>query len=402
MNLNNNRIDILFVLIDNGLTLDNSSVYQSQVGDQIIHLNKIGYKVGLLCLFNDEKKFNLLISEKFETLGISIFKIESKKSFLRNIINIVISGSKLKKNNSIFQFYVRGIWGGLSAILINIFYYKKTEIIYDVRGDLRDELDSTRVNFIKKIFYLTLEFICVKYSRKILTVSSSLANNIKKRYRINSVDIIPCCLNFSKFQHDELVLNEFRDKLNLKPENIVFIYSGGLSHYQQVPQMLKLWSNFLDDPDIKFFLLTNDDPHTYPGSLEYAKLFSSRLIHLSVPRDFVSIYLNIADFAFLLREDRTLNNVASPVKFAEYISCGLNIITSPNIGDISNQVIENSIGFLIKPNFSNLDLLNLKKYVNKVKNSRSVSNKEFIKQYAQLNYDWSAFNETFIKIYKTN
>ena len=58
-------------------------------------------------------------------------------------------------------------------------------------------------------------------------------------------------------------------------------------------------------------------------------------------------YLSAADYGLLLREENVTNGVASPVKFAEYLSCGLQILISANLGDFSGMVAEDSLGYVI-------------------------------------------------------
>ena len=59
-----------------------------------------------------------------------------------------------------------------------------------------------------------------------------------------------------------------------------------------------------------------------------------------------SLY-NASDFGILLRENRLVNNVASPTKFAEYIMAGLKVIISENVGDYSEIVTKNNYGFVV-------------------------------------------------------
>jgi glycosyltransferase involved in cell wall biosynthesis len=46
----------------------------------------------------------------------------------------------------------------------------------------------------------------------------------------------------------------------------------------------------------------------------------------------------------LLREDTLTNRVASPVKFAEYLRCGLPVILTPYIGDFYGLVRSEDVG----------------------------------------------------------
>ena len=57
-----------------------------------------------------------------------------------------------------------------------------------------------------------------------------------------------------------------------------------------------------------------------------------------------------ADYGLLIRENSFTNQVASPVKFAEYLCCGLPVIISERLGDYSEFVEKNGCGYIIKDN----------------------------------------------------
>jgi hypothetical protein len=61
----------------------------------------------------------------------------------------------------------------------------------------------------------------------------------------------------------------------------------------------------------------------------------------------VNKYLCASDYGILLRENSITNQVASPVKFAEYLSAGLKILISENLGDYSEFVTKNKCGTII-------------------------------------------------------
>ena len=58
------KIDILFVLIDVGFTLENSSVFQSQVGNQLLNLKDLGYEVGIISCYKNRDLFDQKIGNK--------------------------------------------------------------------------------------------------------------------------------------------------------------------------------------------------------------------------------------------------------------------------------------------------------------------------------------------------
>ena len=61
-------------------------------------------------------------------------------------------------------------------------------------------------------------------------------------------------------------------------------------------------------------------------------------------------YLVTSNFGILLRDNNLINNVASPLKFAEYLSAGLPVVVSSGVGD-TEEIIENyNVGSIVRNN----------------------------------------------------
>ena len=163
---------------------------------------------------------------------------------------------------------------------------------------------------------------------------------------------------------------------------MVILYSGGLSHYQKVPEMLNLWKKIDKDlVGLKFIFLSNSDPHSLPYALSETIKSNPSLRVLSFEREKILKILSIADIAFLLRDNNEINrHVAS--KIAEYISSGLEIISSPGIGDVSENIEKNKIGYLISPTPDEAEYFKLLDFIKNfkiIKNSVSVNSKKLAK-----------------------
>lgn len=90
-------------------------------------------------------------------------------------------------------------------------------------------------------------------------------------------------------------------------------------------------------------------------------------------------YLSVADYGILFREQTVTNKVASPEKFAEYLSAGLKVLISEKLGDFSEFVEKNNCGIIIK----NKENINLARVENSIKQiNRELSEKIFTKQKA--------------------
>ena len=75
---------------------------------------------------------------------------------------------------------------------------------------------------------------------------------------------------------------------------------------------------------------------------------------------------SIADYGYVFREQSVTNQVASPVKVAEYLSCGLKVLISENLGDYSSMIKENDLGRIIDDDFE-LEKVSLSKKYDIVK-----------------------------------
>jgi glycosyltransferase involved in cell wall biosynthesis len=67
------------------------------------------------------------------------------------------------------------------------------------------------------------------------------------------------------------------------------------------------------------------------------------------PRE-VPAAMAAGDYGLLLREPTITNRVAAPVKFAEYLACGLPVICSDCIGDCAEFLKTHKAGFVVSGN----------------------------------------------------
>jgi glycosyltransferase involved in cell wall biosynthesis len=91
---------------------------------------------------------------------------------------------------------------------------------------------------------------------------------------------------------------------------------------------------------------------------------------ISVPNREVPAYLNAADVSILLREKNLVNRVASPIKFGEYLCCGLPVIMTPGIGDTEEIIEKYGIGKLLNPNDLEIEKNELIQLINNVEREK--------------------------------
>ncbi len=162
-------------------------------------------------------------------------------------------------------------------------------------------------------------------------------------YIQNNHIVIPCTLN----SNHELVSNtpNIKTKLGYTNSDIILVFSGSASGWHSFNLMIAFFNQQLSsNNNVKLLLLTKENndlialKNNYPGRVE--------IIWANI--NMVNNYLEIADYGILLREQTITNKVASPVKFAEYLNAGLNIIITENLGDYSDFVLVNKCGVIYK------------------------------------------------------
>ena len=225
---------------------------------------------------------------------------------------------------------------------------KCNRFVYDGRGAIAAEwLEYKVVNdeqLLKSISAFEKEVILRSDFR--IAVSNALVALWKDKYAYSKKDhvVIPCTLN-SDFENVKISndgINEKRKQLNLNETDTVYVYSGSVAGWQSfdilfsfIEPLLKKRSN----NKILFFSPQN-------SSLDkLQKLFPSQVISKHLNSAQAAQYLIVGDYGLLIREDSVTNQVASPVKFAEYLACGLKVIISQKLGDYTDLAEQKNWGY---------------------------------------------------------
>jgi hypothetical protein len=265
-------------------------------------------------------------------------------------------------------------------------------VIWDCRGDSVGELKETIMS--KSFFFKILGFIYFlpqnkfqlwfiqKFCDAAIFVSKALYKHFSSSYISPTYSIIPCPVNEKLFFFKQDLRIEKRRELNISEHNNVFLYSGSLAIYQSIELQIPLYQKILSNEKNIIFFATSD--------LENAKqLFSNfskdRFRIINVPFLEMNTYLNISDYAILIRDNKFYNNVASPTKFGEYCLSGLSVI----MNDTVDQAVEFSkkIG-----NYWNWDDLNFVKLTD-------VERKNISQKSINI-FSRDALNEKYFNFYK--
>ncbi|MEQ1734349.1 MAG: hypothetical protein ABL940_11800 [Bacteroidia bacterium] len=217
--------------------------------------------------------------------------------------------------------------------------FSKIKIVYDGRGAIAAEVAEYNVGNgsidIKAIEVMERGAIIASNYR--LAVSNALVTywGSEYNYTLTKHVVVPCTV-------DDTFIKQELTTTNSTAINVV--YAGSLAGWQSLQLLQQLVVNILQNNSTVTFTFLSDE-HKLITQLQLQ--FPKRITQQKVPHNAVCSALMQADYGILFREQSVTNSVASPVKFGEYLACGLQIIASANVGDCSAQVLENNLGILI-------------------------------------------------------
>jgi len=231
-------------------------------------------------------------------------------------------------------------------------------VLYDARDDpaaearmearRQDRLSDRRRWEGRARLLESLEARVCRESDHVLAVSGPLRERIRALGNLpaSSVTVVPCCLDPGRFTDSMAWRGEMRERLGLA-DRLVLVYSGSMSVWQVPGRVASLVEEVRKQlPRVFLLLLTKDtgEAEKFFGRLRGEG--SCRLVSCGYGE--VGRYLAAADVALLLREEDPVNRVACPVKFAEYQACGLPVILTPGIGEVSDYVLRTGYGRVVR------------------------------------------------------
>lgn len=217
-------------------------------------------------------------------------------------------------------------------------------VLFDGRGAYAAEWEEYRIVDDDAVIaqFAPLEQEAVQAADMRLAVSHALVAHWRERYGYAGQQhvVIPCTLA----REFELEVPGTTEEWS--GDRVRLVYSGSSAGWQSFELLEQLLVPMLEQhPQVEVLFLTRGDARIG----ELAARFPGRVSMRWLDHSEVRQVLGQQDAGILLREDTVTNRVSSPTKYAEYLACGLPVMMSAHIGDLSAEVEAKDLGVICRP-----------------------------------------------------
>ncbi len=289
----------------------------------------------------------------------------------------------------------------------------RLKYIIEIEGDFESEIDylSHDKNKYKDGFYneivkgmkkasLVLEEQFFK-ADGIFVVTKELKELFIKRYSKNDISnkiyAIPTGFDNTKFYPDDELRKRYRKEYNLE-DKFVMIFTGNVLYsWQNIKRSIEVFKLLKRKLYTKMYfvmLIRKEDHCIINEFISKLDLKKEDFLLTNVSHEDVNGFLNASDIGILLRENDTLNKVASPGKLGEYLSSGLNILTTRHIGLYSKVMMTDKVGIIVD------DIFDDKEILDKVQSFVPSKTKKEQNKWASDNFSVQAYKEIYINSLK--
>jgi hypothetical protein len=294
-------------------------------------------------------------------------------------------------------------------LLKKVFQFRLKYII-EIEGDFESEIEylSKSKNKYKDGFYDSL----IKGMRKnaailekqlgnsdgVFAITKELKQLFIDRYtKLNLKDkihVIPTGFDSNKFYPDNELRIEYRKKYHLEDKFVMIFTGNAFYSWQNIKRSLELFKLIKKESllgEVFFLLLiSKQDHYIVENFIKKLRIDKSDYLLTNVAHKEVNGMLNASDMAILLRENHTLNKVASPGKLGEYLSSGIDVLTTKHIGDYSEKMEKYNTGILIDNIFDDIEV------IKKIKSFGRDKSKKEVSKWAVENFSSQSYKKRYI------
>jgi glycosyltransferase involved in cell wall biosynthesis len=163
------------------------------------------------------------------------------------------------------------------------------------------------------------------------------------------IEVIPCCVDHQRFHAAEVRSRDaVRAELGVAGRRVI-VYVGALGGWYMCEEMADFFAEARRrDPSAFALVLTQSPAERIEGAFRRRDLSAGDYLIRKVAPDAIPSYLNAADLALSFIKPCYSKLSSSPTKIAEYLACGLPVVSSAGIGDLDAVIEGDRVGVLVR------------------------------------------------------
>jgi glycosyltransferase involved in cell wall biosynthesis len=195
-----------------------------------------------------------------------------------------------------------------------------------------------------------LERWAVRHADHIIVVSARLREYLQETYSIppGKLSVIPCCADPRLFRYQPELREETRRKLHLH-DRFVCTHLGSFFEWYEPEFLIKVFKQIQEAVSGIAHLLIVTAESVRTNTYLSRHLDPPTFTVITATHEDVPALLNASDLGFLLLRSSRNIRTSSPVKFAEYLNCGVPVMITPEVGDYSELVQTSGTGIVLRP-----------------------------------------------------
>lgn len=259
--------------------------------------------------------------------------------YFRNYDYPIVTFNSPKELSALFvRNNIEKVWCTNPMYVLKLVHITKLPIYLWKQGDTASESFMKHRNYLRKWVLQLIDAYTLRRVAGVVYVSESMKNYYENKYNIKAKNIIVPCL--SEFA-------DYETSVERMPNS--FVYIGGLSVWQCFDEILQIYAK-IRTPDSIFHVITLEVDDAKKKVLHYIGDDKNIEIYGINDRKLIPEVLHRFQYGFLIRKNDIVNMVAAPIKFLEYLSCGVNVIMTNAITSYAKIVEEKDLGTVININ----------------------------------------------------
>lgn len=344
------------------------SLVQTQVLPYLREINKDGTKVSLLTFepdFKEKWTAEQIENEKKKLAGKNIdwhclayHKRPSVPATLYDILIGAFYASRLIRREKIGVLHARVHTPAVMGAIARKLTRRKPKLLFDIRGFFPEEYTDAGVwkengwlyKSVKKIekwlFNESDGFVVLTEKAREILFPESAKTGFDKFHR--PVEVIPCCVDLKRFEAaSDTSRMKMRQKYNLENRRVI-VYVGSFGGWYMTDEMADfLGAARTQDASTFALILTQSDAETVSALLQKRGFTKNDFLIKKVAPDEIPLYLSASDIAISFIKACYSKQASSPTKIAEYLACGLPVISNSGVGDLDALIKGEEVGIVL-------------------------------------------------------